>query len=123
MLSDNAYRHHDAQQREPVGFHTAPLVKVTLGIKLTHYHRNTLSKNSFSNTYTPGNNNPRCLTIFVLLSMSLTITQQHNGVGRDRELICAGGGCAGGGCGGSLRVVLLVAASMAALRAGKSARE
>ena len=33
MLSDNAYRHHDAQQRQPAGFHTAPLVKVTLGIK------------------------------------------------------------------------------------------
>ena len=33
MLSDNAHRHHDAQQRQPAGFHTAPLVKVTLGIK------------------------------------------------------------------------------------------
>ena len=34
MLSDNAYRHHDAQQHQPVGFHTAPLEKVTLGIKI-----------------------------------------------------------------------------------------
>ena len=33
MLNDNAYRHHDAQQHQPVGFHTAPLEKVTLGIK------------------------------------------------------------------------------------------
>ena len=30
MLNDNAYRHHDAEQRQPAGFHTAPLVKVTL---------------------------------------------------------------------------------------------
>ena len=34
MLSDNAYRHHDAQQRQPAGFHTAPLVKVTFGFKI-----------------------------------------------------------------------------------------
>ena len=34
MLSDNAYRHHDAQQRQPAGFHSAPLVKVTFGIKI-----------------------------------------------------------------------------------------
>ena len=34
MLSDNAYRHHDAQQRQPAGFHTAPLVKITFGIKI-----------------------------------------------------------------------------------------
>jgi len=33
MLSDNAYHHHDAQQRQPAGFHTAPLVDVTLGVK------------------------------------------------------------------------------------------
>ena len=35
MLNDNACRHHDAQQRQPAGFHTAPLamVKVTFGIK------------------------------------------------------------------------------------------
>ena len=40
MLSDNAYHHHDAQQRQPAGFHTAPLEKVTLGIKIlkTHSH-------------------------------------------------------------------------------------
>ena len=34
MLSGNAYRHHDAQQRQPAGFHTAPLVEVTFGIKI-----------------------------------------------------------------------------------------
>ena len=34
MLSDNAYHHHDAQQRQPVGFHTAPLVKVIFSIKI-----------------------------------------------------------------------------------------
>ena len=34
MLSDNAYHHHDAQQRQPAGFHTAPLVEVTFGIKI-----------------------------------------------------------------------------------------
>ena len=34
MLSDNAYHHHDAQQCQPAGFHTAPLVKATLGIKI-----------------------------------------------------------------------------------------
>ena len=34
MLSNNAYRHHDAQQRQSAGFHTAPLVKVTFGIKI-----------------------------------------------------------------------------------------
>ena len=33
MLSDNASRHLDAQQRQPAGFHIAPLVKVTIGIK------------------------------------------------------------------------------------------
>ena len=40
MLSDNAYHHHDAQQRQPAGFHTGPLEKVTLGIKIlkTHSH-------------------------------------------------------------------------------------
>ena len=40
MLSDNVYHRHDAQQRQPAGFHTAPLVKVTLGIKMlkTHSH-------------------------------------------------------------------------------------
>ena len=40
MLSDNAYHHHDAQQHQPAGFHTAPLEKVTLGIEIlkTHSH-------------------------------------------------------------------------------------
>ena len=40
MLSANAYHHHDAQQHQPAGFHTAPLEKVTLGIKIlkTHSH-------------------------------------------------------------------------------------
>ena len=33
MLNDNVYRQNDAEQRQPAGFHTAPLVKVTLGIK------------------------------------------------------------------------------------------
>ena len=40
MLSDNAYHHRDAQQRQPADVHTAPLEKVTLGIKIlkTHSH-------------------------------------------------------------------------------------
>ena len=40
MLSDHAYHHRDAQQRQPAGFHTAPLVKVIFGIKIlkTHSH-------------------------------------------------------------------------------------
>ena len=40
MLIDNAYRHHDTQQHQPAGFHTAPLVEVTFGIKVlkTHTH-------------------------------------------------------------------------------------
>ena len=40
MLSDIVYHQHDAQQRQPAGSHTAPLVKVTFGIKIlkTHSH-------------------------------------------------------------------------------------
>ena len=50
MLSDNAYHHHDAQQRQPAGFHTAPLVKVTLGIKIlkTHSHSHSQIADRFS---------------------------------------------------------------------------
>ena len=38
MLSDSAYHHHDAQQRQPAGFNPAPLVKVTLGIQILKIH-------------------------------------------------------------------------------------
>ena len=40
MLIDNAYHHQDAQQHQPAGIHTAPLVEATFGIKMlkTHSH-------------------------------------------------------------------------------------
>jgi hypothetical protein len=34
MLSDNAYHQYDARQRQPAGFHIAPLVEVTFGVKM-----------------------------------------------------------------------------------------
>ena len=62
ILNDNSYRHHDAQQCQPAGVHTAPLLKVTLGIKIEicdsgHYPRNSLSKHLIliiKYLYTPG---------------------------------------------------------------------
>ena len=51
MLSDNAYRHHDTQQRQPAGFHTAPLVKVTFGIQILKKHSHSHSQIADNSPY------------------------------------------------------------------------
>ena len=48
MFNDNSYRHHDAQQRQPAGFHTAPLVKVTFGIKILKLILNLILKSLYT---------------------------------------------------------------------------